>query len=49
MDKEERMWRQRSCTLYLQDGGQNTRFFHCRATQRKRKNLITGIKDQPNT
>ena len=44
MDKEERMWRQRSRTLYLRDGDRNTRFFHCRATQRRRKNLIMGLK-----
>ena len=43
------MWRQRSRTLYLQDGDQNTRFFHYRAAQRRRKNLIIGIKDQSNT
>lgn len=48
MDKEERMWRQRSRTLYLKDGDRNTRFFHCRATQRRHKNLITGIKSQSN-
>jgi len=48
MGKEERMWRQRSCTLYLKDGDRNTRYFHCRATQRRRKNLITRIKNQSN-
>ena len=32
MDKEERIWRQRSQTLYLQDGVHNTKFFHCCAT-----------------
>ena len=32
MDKKERMWCQRSRTLYLQDGDRNTRFFHCQAT-----------------
>ena len=48
MDKEERMWRQRSRTLYLKDGDRNTRFFHCRATQRRRRNLITRIKNQSN-
>ena len=48
MDKEERMWRQRSRTLYLEDGDRNTRFFHCRATQRRRKNLITRFKNQSN-
>ena len=45
MDKEERLWRQRSRTLYLKDGDHNTKFFHCRATQRKRKNFIAGIRN----
>ena len=49
MGKEERMWRQRSRTLHIKDGDRNTRYFHCRATQRRRKNLITGIKNQSNT
>ena len=48
MDKEERMWRQRSCTMYLKDEDRNTCFFHCQATQRQRSNLIIGIKDQAN-
>ena len=46
MDKEERMWRQRSRTLYLKDGDRNTQFFHCRATIRKRRNTIAGVRDQ---
>lgn len=39
IDKEEKMWRQRSHTLYIKDGDQNTRFFHCRATQRNQKKM----------
>ena len=46
MGKEERMWRQRSWTLYLKDGDRNTRFFHCKATQRKRRNHMAGIRNQ---
>ena len=34
--------------MYLKDGDRNTCFFHCRATQRRRKNLITGIRNQSN-
>ena len=46
MDKEERMWRQRSSSLYLKEGDRNTRFFHCRATLRKCRNTISGIKNR---
>ena len=48
MGKEERMWQQRSRTLHIKDGDRNTRYFHCRATQRRHKNLITGINNQSN-
>lgn len=48
MDKEEHMWRQRSQTLCIKDGDKNTPFFHCRATQRKRRNSITGIRNRSN-
>ena len=48
MGKEERMWQQRSRTLHIKDGDRNTQYFHCRATQRRHKNLITGINNQSN-
>ena len=35
--------------MYLKDGDRNTHFFHSRATQRRRRNLITGVKNQENT
>lgn len=44
-DKEENMWHQRSCIQWLKDGDQNTRSFHGFATQRKRQNFITGLRD----
>ena len=44
VDKEYRMWFQRSKVLYTTNGEQNSKYFHCRATQRKRKNLILKIR-----
>ena len=34
LDKEAHMWSQRSHTLWLKNGDNNTKFFHCRATRR---------------
>jgi hypothetical protein len=45
LDKEESMWRQRSRIQWLQGGDQNSRFFHSKATQRKRRNIIEFIED----
>ena len=44
--KEEKMWKQRSRTQWLQNGDRNTRFFHCQETCRQRRNLIQGIMDE---
>ncbi|XP_075663065.1 uncharacterized protein LOC142632573 [Castanea sativa] len=48
LDREARMWSQRSRTLWLKNGDNNTKFFHCWATQRHRKNKIRGIMDENN-
>ena len=45
LDKEEKMWQQRSCIQWLKSGDQNTRFFNGLATQKKRKNFIKGMCD----
>lgn len=46
MEKEEKMWHQRSRVQWLQCGDKNTRFFHGMATQRKRKNYIKRLRDE---
>ena len=46
MDKEVKMWKQRSKVAWLKDGDKNTRFFHSKATQRRRRNYIKGIFDE---
>ena len=43
--KEEKMWHQRSRINWLQNGDQNTKFFHTHASRRKRGNWIQGIED----
>ena len=45
MDRENRMWNQRSRILWLKNGDGNTKFFHTRASHRFRKNVILGIED----
>lgn len=42
---EETMWRQRSRVMNLAEGDQNTKFFHQKATRRKRRNFIKGVRD----
>ena len=45
MDRETRMWNQRSRILWQKNGDGNTKFFHTRASHRFRKNVILGIED----
>ena len=45
LDKEAKMWRQRSKVAWLHDGDRNTRFFHSKASQRRRRNYITKLYD----
>ena len=44
-DKEAQMWGQRAKVQWLKDRDRNTRFFHSKTSQRRRKNYIKGLYD----
>ena len=43
--REEQMWKQWSCSLWLQERDNNTRYFHSRASHRFRRNRIDSLED----
>ncbi|PNX99664.1 ribonuclease H, partial [Trifolium pratense] len=50
LESEEMWWNQRSRILWLQHGDKNTKFFHQKASQRRKRNHINTIQDsQGNT
>ena len=44
MDKENRLWFQRSKVLWAKQGDRNSKYFHSQATQRWRKNTIQKLR-----
>uniref|UniRef100_A0A2N9EM59 Reverse transcriptase domain-containing protein n=1 Tax=Fagus sylvatica TaxID=28930 RepID=A0A2N9EM59_FAGSY len=46
ISQEEIYWRQRSRISWMKDGDRNTKFFHECASQRKRKNEISRLRNQ---
>ena len=46
LDSEEILWHQRSRVQWYGQGDRNTKFFHSKATQRRKKNTITGLWDE---
>ena len=46
LDCEEIMWQQRSKVQWMGLGDRNTRYFHTKASERKKKNTISKIMDE---
>ncbi|XP_058783537.1 uncharacterized protein LOC131658240 [Vicia villosa] len=48
LSKEEMMWFKRSRTVWLADGDRNTKYYHMKTLNRRRRNKIMSLKDEKN-
>jgi hypothetical protein len=49
LEREEIYWKQRSRIQWLKEGDRNTKFFHRKATWRRKKNNITKLRKDDGT
>ena len=45
-DLEDCMWNQRAKVDWLSDGDKNTKYFHCRSTERNKRNYISSLENE---
>ena len=45
-DMEDCMWNKRAKVDWLHDGDKNTKYFHCRSTERNKRNYISGLENE---
>ena len=46
MEREDLKWKQKSRELWIKEGDRNTKFFHLSTLVRRRRNLITEIREE---
>lgn len=46
LEREDLKWKQKSKELWIKEGDQNTRFFHLCTLVRRRRNIITEIREE---